>query len=180
MVKINIIVAKDYDNVIGCDNKLIYNIPEDMKHFKDITTGERNNNAVIMGYNTWKSIPDKYRPLRNRFNIILTKNHKSEFDNMSNKKDVFAYESFEEALDELNKTDLDDIFIIGGESIYRQALEICDINFIYITKIKQKSDLKGEISYFPNVEYGKYKTIYVSDIKHYSKLKYQYVTLQHI
>ena len=73
-MKLNLIYCKNNQNIIGLNNDLLFNIPEDMKYFKSITTQEyvkNNKNIVIMGYNTWQSIPDKYRPLSDRININL-------------------------------------------------------------------------------------------------------------
>ena len=77
-MKLNLIYCRNIQNQIGFNNDLLYNIPEDMKYFKHITTQEyikNHKNIVIMGYNTWNSIPDKFKPLPNRINIIITKNH---------------------------------------------------------------------------------------------------------
>ena len=67
----NIIVAVDSNNGIGLNNKLPWIIREDLNFFKMMTTGKKNN-VVIMGRKTWESIPEKYKPLANRFNIILS------------------------------------------------------------------------------------------------------------
>ena len=80
-MKLNLIYCKNINNHIGYNGDLLYNIPEDMKYFKKITSQEyikNHKNIVIMGYNTWNSIPDKYKPLKDRINIIITKNHFSE------------------------------------------------------------------------------------------------------
>ena len=77
-MKLNLIYCKNNQNIIGYDNNLLFRIPSDIKYFKEITSQEcvkGHKNIVIMGYNTWKSIPDKHKPLENRINIIVTKNH---------------------------------------------------------------------------------------------------------
>ena len=81
MMKLNLIYCKNNQNIIGYDNNLLFNIPEDIKYFRNITSYEYNKgekNIVIMGYNTWISIPEKFRPLKDRINIIITKNHFTE------------------------------------------------------------------------------------------------------
>ena len=81
-MKLNLICCKNNQNIIGVNNDLLYSIPEDMKYFKSITTQEyvkNNKNIVIMGYNTWMSIPDKFKPLSDRINIIITNNHYEDF-----------------------------------------------------------------------------------------------------
>ena len=71
-MKINVIVAVDDKLGIGKNNKLPWDIPEDLAHFKNITTKfETLENVVLMGRNTWESIPNKFRPLKDRINIIL-------------------------------------------------------------------------------------------------------------
>jgi dihydrofolate reductase len=73
-MKLNLIYCKNILNNIGLNGDLLYHIPEDMKYFKDITSHEYikgHKNIVIMGYNTWISIPDKYKPLSNRININI-------------------------------------------------------------------------------------------------------------
>lgn len=67
-MKIIAILAMTDKGIIGHDNSLIWNIPEDMKHFRELTSG----NVVIMGKNTYFSLPEKFRPLPNRRNIVFT------------------------------------------------------------------------------------------------------------
>tara|TARA_B100000900_G_scaffold399639_1_gene402376 strand:+ start:6924 stop:8411 length:1488 start_codon:yes stop_codon:yes gene_type:complete len=123
-MKLNLIYCKNNQGVIGYNNDLLFNIPEDMKYFKNITTQEYikgHKNIVIMGYNTWKSIPDKYKPLPNRINIIITKNHFSEMkfedENIKIFNDFnFCYKYLEQ--EENNGNLLGDKFIIGGAQLY--------------------------------------------------------------
>ena len=80
-MKLNFIYCKSKENIIGRNNELLFHIPQDMKYFKNITSPEYTygcKNIVIMGYNTWKSIPEKFKPLSDRINIIITKNHFNE------------------------------------------------------------------------------------------------------
>ena len=98
MLRCNIIVAKDLKNVIGYKKSLAYRLPTDMKYFKHITQNIHpvkrpdivKNNAVLMGYNTWDSIPAKFRPLDYRYNSILTRNNYLAIKNMYNgNKNIF-------------------------------------------------------------------------------------------
>ena len=73
MVKFNIIVCTNKQGIIGCNNDLYLKCKEDMKHFANITKGN-GNNVVVMGHNTWNSIPDNKKPLVNREKIIMSKN----------------------------------------------------------------------------------------------------------
>lgn len=131
----NIIVATDLQNNIGRDNKIPWYLPEDLKYFRDITTGN-GKNAVIMGRKTWESIPEKYRPFKNRFNIVLTRDVGKHTCNNSSMESVMFMSSLQNALNYLyNRDDFEDIFVIGGSQIYKEALEHSDLNKIYITKI---------------------------------------------
>lgn len=129
------IVAIDERFGIGYDGQLLAHIPEDMKHFKELTSG----NAVVMGRKTWDSLPQK--PLPNRENIVITSHpHKAEqFD--------VVFWNMEEALEWLENTQKD-VFIIGGASIYKQFLPYCDT--IYITLIHKVFD--NVDTYFPTID----------------------------
>ena len=108
---ISIIAAVAKNRAIGFQNKLIYWLPNDLKRFKALTTG----NTIIMGRNTFLSLPKGALP--NRRNIVLSRSTK-EFPGC----DVYA--SLEEALEHCSKDE--DIYIIGGASVYNQALKIAD------------------------------------------------------
>ena len=107
----NLIVAVDSNWAIGKENKLLVSIPQDMKFFRETTKGK----VVAMGRKTLESFPGG-QPLKNRVNVVLTtdKNYKV--------KDTVIVHTIEEMVDELKKYDSEDIFVIGGESIYRQLL----------------------------------------------------------
>lgn len=126
---IKIIVAASKNGVIGNNNSLIWKLPNDLKRFKEITTG----NTVVMGRKTYESIG---RPLPNRRNIIITKKIDYNID------DCEVVNSLEEALMLCNN----DCFIIGGGEIYKQILPITDI--IYLTRIDE--DFEGD-TYFPEL-----------------------------
>ncbi len=130
---ISIIVAVSEDCGIGKDNELLWHIPEDMKRFKKLTMG----NTVVMGKKTWESLPKK--PLSGRKNIVLT-------DKLNEKIDgaVTVY-SIDEALSKCEKGE--EVFVIGGGSIYRQFMPIADR--LYITHVHKKAP--ADI-YFPEIE----------------------------
>jgi dihydrofolate reductase len=141
MKKFNIIVAADQKNGIGKNNSLPWSLKGDMKYFKEITSNtilplEANfgqaKNAVIMGRKTWDSIPEKFRPLPNRVNIVLSNNV-----NYSPHKDVVAATSLNGALDYCaGCPDIDQVFVIGGGVLYNEAFRhpLCDK--IYLTRIQ--------------------------------------------
>lgn len=118
----NIIVAADKNWGIGKDNKLLVSIPADMKFFRETTTG----NVVVMGRKTLESFPGGL-PLKRRTNIVLTKDVNYQV------KDAVLVHSVEELLEELKKYDSENVYVIGGDSVYRQLLPYCDI--AHVTKL---------------------------------------------
>ena len=120
----NIIVAVDKNWAIGKDNKLLVSIPSDMKFFRETTTGK----VVVMGRKTLESFPGG-QPLKKRTNIVLTS------DRNYKVKDAIVVHTVEELLQTLKAYKQEDIYVIGGESVYRQLLPYCDtatIIFIFL------------------------------------------------
>lgn len=130
-----LIVAVDKNWAIGKDNKMMWSIPADMKFFRETTKG----NIVIMGRKTLESFPQG-QPLKNRVNIVITR--KTDYK----VKDAVIVHSIEEAMKEAKKYE-GEIFVIGGESIYRAMLPYCDTALV--TKIDHAFDAD---TYFPNLD----------------------------
>jgi dihydrofolate reductase len=126
-------VAKDWG--IGCGNQLLFNIPADMKYFKEKTTG----GVVVMGENTYHSLPK--RPLPNRVNIVLS------LDPDFTAEGVSICHSLAEFFAESKKYADDQIFVIGGQAIYNLLLPYC--RYAYITRVEAiaKAD-----SFFPDTD----------------------------
>ena len=143
---ISIIVAVSEDLGIGKDNELLWHISEDLKRFKKLTSG----NAVIMGKKTWESLPR--RPLQGRKNIVLTDDPNESFENS-----VTAY-SIDEALNKCGPDE--EIFIIGGGSIYRQFMPIADRLFITHVHKKAPADI-----YFPEIDRSIWEIIEKEEFK---------------
>lgn len=130
---VHLIVAVDKNNGIGKEGKMPWRFKKEMQFFKDTTSeaiDETKKNMVIMGRSTWESLDEKYRPLPNRENVVLTRN--------KNYKAQGATTCF--SLGEaIRKADLDegieDIFIIGGAQIYELAMPIS--NAMYLTRINE-------------------------------------------
>jgi dihydrofolate reductase len=131
MISIIVAIAEDYG--IGNKNELLWHIPEDLKRFKKLTYGQ----SVIMGKKTWESLPNK--PLPGRRNIVITDDPLECID-----CSITAY-SIEDALSKCGKDD--DIFIIGGGSIYRQFMPLADR--LYITHIHKKAPAD---TFFPIID----------------------------
>lgn len=166
----SIIVAKNEQNGIGYDNNLLFQLKKDMAYFKNITQSTSNTdllNALVMGYNTWESIPSKFKPLRNRLNIIITQNHYDELiikkEEMGwNDKEVIILNSSENIKEKLNNIDyIENIFIIGGNKIYNHFLK-CGIDKLYITNIKYSLPKDKIDTYFPEIDYNDFEIIFES------------------
>ena len=133
----NIIVALDLENGIGKDGKLPWYLPTDLAHFKKITTQTKDPlkmNALIMGRKTWESIPDSFRPLPGRLNIVLTRN-KDFFVPES----VITKQSLEAALSALDEGDkknkVETVFVVGGGNVYKEAIALDECQKIFATQI---------------------------------------------
>jgi len=138
---INIIAAMTKNRVIGKAGKLPWHIPEDLKYFQKLTSGK--NNAVLMGFNTWKSLPNFPEPLSNRGNIIITKNNKHLTNGMIyNSPDDIDFNH------ELFKKSYPNIWICGGESIYKYYIDKTYIDKLYLTELDK--DINGD-TYFPEI-----------------------------
>ena len=119
----NFIVAVDNNYAIGKNNDLLYDIPRDMKYFRETTL----NKIVVMGLNTLLSFPNQ-KPLKNRTNIVLSGSDKNfKCDNA-----IVVY-TLDELFDTLSKYNTDDIFVVGGASVYNLLMPYC--KYAYITKI---------------------------------------------
>lgn len=132
----NIIAAVDSNWAIGNKNTLLVRIPRDQKMFMEMTSGK----VVVMGRKTLESLPQK-QPLGNRANIVLSA------DKGYRVKGATVVCGLDGLFAELKKYDSGDIFVIGGESVYRQLLPYC--NMAYITKIERAYDADA---YFPRLD----------------------------
>lgn len=118
----NLIAAVDNNWAIGKNNQLLVRIPMDQKFFREMTTGK----VVVMGRKTLESFPNS-RPLKNRTNIVLTHNPSYEVEG------AVVVHSLDELHKELEKYNSEDIYIIGGQKIYEQLVDECDV--AHITKV---------------------------------------------
>lgn len=132
----NLIVAVDKNWAIGSKNQLLVRIPADQKFFREMTTGK----VVVMGRKTLESFPNGL-PLKNRTNIVVTR------DKDYQVPDAIIVHDMDELHEELKSYPSESIFVIGGETIYRQLLDECDV--AYVTKIDYAFDADA---YFPNLD----------------------------
>ena len=132
----NLVVAVDNNWAIGYQNKLLVKIPADQRFFRNETI----HKAVIMGRKTLESFPGG-RPLADRLNVVITS------DPDYKVMDAAVVNSIEKALEVVKDYNTEDIYIIGGESIYRQMLRLCDT--AHVTKIDYNYNADA---YFPNLD----------------------------
>ena len=132
----NAIAAVDANWAIGNKNRLLTSIPADMKFFREKTMGH----VVVMGRKNLESFPNGL-PLKNRVNIVLTANRSYKV------KDAIIVHTKEELLEELKKYDSNELYVIGGGSIYEMLIPYCDT--AYITKIDHAY---AADTYFPNLD----------------------------
>jgi len=133
-----IIVAHDQVFGIGRANKLPWHIKSDLKFFQkttsevppDVLQGGSKQNALIMGRNTWQSLPEAYRPLSKRQNIVLTTN-----DSFFLPEGVFRARSFTEAMQSIS-ADNPKIFVIGGASVYKEAINMDTFGTLHVTEVE--------------------------------------------
>lgn len=152
---ITIIAAIGENNELGLDNKLIWNIKEDLKRFKKLTTGH----SIIMGRKTFESIS---KALPGRLNIVLTKNKNFKFKNVSTASNIH------EAI-ELTKDD-EQPFIIGGSEIYSLFINMAQT--IELTRVH--NSFKAD-TFFPDINFGKWNKIYEEKFN-LDNLPYSFIT----
>lgn len=140
----NLIVAKAENNIIGKDNSLLWHLSEDLKYFKQITLGK----TVLMGRKTWESLP--FKPLKNRRNVVIS----SQKDYKAEGAEVFT--DLDSALETLKD---EEIFCIGGASIYKALLTRCER--LYITQLFK--DYEGDVN-FPTIDSEQWKITRLSPI----------------
>ncbi|MES2931769.1 MAG: dihydrofolate reductase [Patescibacteria group bacterium] len=136
--KISVIAALSRNRAIGKDNQLLWQIPGDLPRFKKLTTGH----PVIMGRKTWESIPEKFRPLPGRTNIVITR------DSSYDAPGAVLAQSFPEALSRARDAEgSEEIFAIGGQQVYECALPFA--TNLYLTLVDEEKD--GD-AFFPAYE----------------------------
>lgn len=161
----SIITAKDSYNGIGINNELPWHIPDDLKWFRKQTKGK----TVIMGSNTYFSLPEKFRPLPHRENLVLTTN--------INKKETIekeggkVFSSIEDIISYCNDNTME-YMVIGGSNIYKQFIDIVDR--IYLTKIDEEFECD---TFFPEIN-NTWKTVYKSDIKITNDYEYYFEIIE--
>lgn len=152
-IRKSIIACIGLNRELGKDNNLLWHIPEDLAYFKKVT----QSSPVIMGRATFTSLPEKFRPLPGRKNIVLSRQENNELKKYT--EQIITVDSLDKAFSEAEKiakkNKQTEIFVIGGASIYQQALETVDR--LYLTIVKEQ-DSTADV-YFPE-----YKNIFNKEI----------------
>ncbi|KAH3680633.1 hypothetical protein WICMUC_000225 [Wickerhamomyces mucosus] len=139
---------------IGSKGTLPWKLRKEMKYFRNVTSKVSDPtkiNAVVMGRKTWESIPEKFRPLPNRYNVIITRQDLTKLE----KEVGVSYENeINDALIKLQKLDhIEKIFIIGGAEIYNSSIITQLVNNLLITEIKHSKNVEVEMDTYLNKEY---------------------------
>ena len=163
-MQVSIIAAIGKNRELGKDNKLLWHIPEDFKRFKDLTLGH----VVIMGRKTYESLPEKFRPLPNRTNIVVTRDKKVTILKRSYKdSDLIICYSIEEAIK--NSKSKNEIFIIGGASIYEQGIKYADK--LYLTLVDR--EYPDADAFFP--KYSQFKKVVFEESHNAGDIKFKFI-----
>jgi len=161
---ISIIVAAAENNLIGKNNSLPWHLPADMKYFKEKTMGH----CVITGRKNYESIPEKFRPLPGRTNIVITRNKQLEYNS------VVIVHSLEDALNVAKDRNEKEVFIIGGGEVFKEAILLA--HKIYLTRIHCHFD--GDI-FFPSINNDIWIESSRIDFSADEKNKYDYSFLEY-
>lgn len=161
----NLIAAVDRNWAIGYKNELLVRIPEDQKWFRETTTGK----AVIMGRKTLESFPNK-SPLKNRLNVVITS------DMNYSVPGAVVVHSIDEAVEAVRDYADDDVYVIGGESIYRQMLPLCSTAHITKVDYAYLAD-----AHFPDLDKEEgWKITETSDERTYFDIIYEFVKYERV
>lgn len=139
---ISLIVAAARNGAIGKDGQMLWHLPEDMRYFREVTQGK----SVIMGRKTWESLPERFRPLPGRKNIVISRqlNYPVNGAHLVASLEAALRESSEEA----------EVFIIGGAQVYQDALPFA--HRVYLTQID--ADYEADV-FFPELDHQEWQEI---------------------
>ena len=174
---ISIIVAIGKNRELGKENKLLWHIPEDFKRFKNLTSGH----VVIMGRKTYESLPEKFRPLPSRTNIVITRNQAwtplgctvyHSLEEAIEKEATFASSFAKASADKKASASRGEIFIIGGASIYKQGIKYADK--LYLTLVEK--EYPDADAFFP--DYPEFKKVVFVENHNSGNIKFKFIELE--
>lgn len=161
---LSLIVALGTNRGIGKDNALLWQIPGDLPRFKELTSGH----PVIMGRKTWESIPEKFRPLAGRTNIVITRDKSYPVP-----AGVMLAQTFPEAHSLARGADgADEVFVIGGQQVYECALPFAGRLYLTVVDDAPTADV-----FFPEYE-SQFSTVLKQEDHEAGGLKYSWITLE--
>lgn len=177
MKNFSIIVAVDKKSGIGKNGKLPWHIPSELQHFAKITRTAKNptaRNAVIMGRKSWDSLPDKFRPLPGRLNIVLTRNVEAVFP-----VGVVRAGSLSEALeaDEVRDQNTEQVFVIGGAQVFEEALKHPACHELLVTEVE--GDFECD-TFFPPIDPVSFKKTTTSDTYQDAGIEFRFTRYERV
>ena len=137
MIPFSLVVAMDEKRGIGKDNQLPWHLPGELKYFRELTTATKNpekRNIVVMGRKTWESLPEKFRPLPNRINAVLSSDSQLKLPEGCLVVESFS-SLFAHITQPLFKECYESVFVIGGASVYEQAIQLINCQKLYVTHV---------------------------------------------
>ena len=167
-VKIHAIAACCSNYGIGVNGDLPWNLPKEYKHFLSVTKGSPPNgkqNAVVMGRSTWFSIPEKYRPLRSRINIVMSR--KMKLEEFTEPRPQVVVSSLEELVSLLSseewKGKIHDVFNCGGSTLYNEIIASPFSGYVYLTRVS--GEYKCD-TFFPKLDDDRFRKLPTTDFPH--------------
>jgi len=186
-ISCKLIVAACEGNGIGKSGNLPWRLKSEMAYFAKMTKTTEDStkkNAVIMGRKTWQSIPEKFRPLKERLNVVLSTQSKQDVVG-GDSPDVVVCNSLEEAFSSVEAAALDNkiesCWIIGGSSVYEEALKHPKLDKVYLTKILKEFDCD---TFFPSLDEKQWKIVQEkdvpNDIQEENDIQFKYCVYQRV
>lgn len=168
----SVIAAADKNRGIGKDGKIPWNLKGDMAHFKEVTTrpnGSGKLNAVIMGRGTWDSLPERFRPLPGRLNVVLSRQA-----GLALPSGVIQAPSLDGALQALGEARVGGVFVIGGGTVYAEAVRHSQCRTVYLTEVE---DVFACDTFFPQLPPA-FQKVNESEPATEHGVRYRFVTYQ--
>ena len=173
----SIIIAMDEKRGIGKAGQIPWHLPSELKYFAQITKRQLpmdKQNAVVMGRKTWESLPAKNQPLKERLNVVISRNADYEVPS-----GVLKFSSLDEALRNVSGADLrplrpgiNRIFVIGGAQIFSEAVKHPDLAELYLTEVAGDFDCD---TFLPEWGKDRFKLVEESDTKQENGIKYRFL-----
>jgi len=175
---ISVIVASTPKGGIGHNGALPWRLPADMAHFKKVTTAgstKERPNVVIMGRKTWDSIPEKFRPLPDRINVVLTSAASQEGFVSPYPEGVLVASSVKASVELLSARPVGEVFVIGGAAAYAEAVASEACARIYITRVGKDVECDA---FFPAFDDSRFKPVHVSKTFSHDNLPFDFMVYE--